>query len=92
MCLPACGFLTPCTCACLLPCSPAGTYSAEGDETCTACPVGQYNPLEGLADQTSITGIPCVLCAEGSMPMSDEGLTAGVATPATERSTFCDAW
>ena len=54
--------------------------------------MGQYNPLEGLADQTSITGIPCVLCAEGSMPMSDEGLTAGVATPATERSTFCDAW
>ena len=54
--------------------------------------MGQYNPLEGLADQTSITGIPCVLCAEGSMPMSDEGLTASVGTPATERSTFCDAW
>ena len=80
-----------------LPCSPAGTYSAEGDATCTACPLGQYSPSEGLADQSSITGFKCVKCAVGSMPLIQANVdpaTSGAGTGATptEGATFCDAW
>ena len=53
----------------------------------------QYNPLDGLADQTGITGINCIRCAEGSMPLSDVNAVAGP-DPALvgTGSTFCDAW
>ncbi|KAL4420791.1 hypothetical protein ABPG75_010447 [Micractinium tetrahymenae] len=53
---------------------PAGYYSASGDKTCTPCPIGQHSPVEGLADQSTITGFKCVACPTGSM-----ALVAGVA-------------
>ncbi|KAL4447453.1 hypothetical protein ABPG75_004672 [Micractinium tetrahymenae] len=78
------------------PC-PAGSFSAEGDATCTLCPAGQYSPSEGLANQSSITGIPCIKCAEGSMPLkegNEDPATggAGLDALATTGSTYCDAW
>jgi len=76
-------------------CSDAGKYSAEGGD-CQPCPVGQYAPSPGLPDQTSITGIPCIKCAAGSMPRLDSGVfeenTASAIANPTEGSTFCDAW
>lgn len=50
----------------------------------------QYNPSEGLADQSSITGFNCVKCAEGSMPLLNSP-AAAVDALVEEGSTFCDA-
>ena len=81
-----------------LACSPAGTYSAEGDAACTPCPPGEYNPLEGLADQFDITGFNCVVCAEGSVALSGADDTPADAPESTDEgplptgATFCDAW
>lgn len=76
-------------------CSPAGTYSGEGATECTLCPAGQYNPLEGLPDQTDITGVPCILCAEGSVALTLDGNgddTALSTDPLVPGATYCEAW
>lgn len=93
-----CPHLHPCPCPCpALPCSPAGTFSAEGDAACTPCPLGEYSPSAGLADQSSITGFNCVKCAVGSMPLSSSTVDpatggAGLGATPTVGATFCDAW
>ena len=80
------------------PC-PEGTYSAEGDATCTACPAGEYNPLQGLADQFEITGFHCVVCAEGSVALNTAKIADALASvgelgenPLEIGATVCDAW
>ncbi len=85
--------------ALFLACSDPGYFSAEGDAQCTLCPLGQYNPLPGLPDQSGITGFNCIKCAEGSMPLSagkeDPNTTplgAGTGATPAEGATFCDAW
>ncbi|PSC75061.1 peptidyl-prolyl cis-trans cyclophilin-type [Micractinium conductrix] len=73
---------------------PAGTYSGEGATECTLCPAGQYNPLEGLPDQTDITGVPCILCAEGSVALTLDGNgddTALSTDPLVPGATYCEA-
>ena len=79
-----------------LVCSPAGTYSGVGARgSCTVCPAGQYNPSEGLGDQTLVgSAINCLACPAGSLALSDVSKTAEVAVLAdlTTGSTFCDAW
>ncbi|PSC75144.1 serine threonine [Micractinium conductrix] len=79
------------------PC-PEGTYSAEGDATCTACPAGEYNPLQGLADQFEITGFHCVVCAEGSVALNTAKIADALASvgelgenPLEIGATVCDA-
>jgi len=76
--------------------SPAGTYSAIGARgSCTVCPAGQYNPSEGLGDQTLVgSAINCLACPAGSLALSDVSKTAAAAVLAdlTTGSTFCDAW
>ena len=87
--------MLPCLLAVLL-CSPAGTYSGVGAlGSCTACPAGQYNPSEGLGDQSLVgSSIKCLACSAGSLALSDITLTAttAVADNLTTGSTFCDAW
>jgi hypothetical protein len=80
----------------LLVCSPVGTYSAEGARgSCTACPAGQYNPSEGLGDQTLVgSSLKCLACPAGSLALSNVNLAAAdaVADDLTTGATFCDAW
>ena len=72
-------------------CSPAGTFSGEGAAQCQPCPAGQYNPLDGLPDQTSIPGIPCIACAVGSMALR-AGETASTEADELDGAVLCDAW
>ena len=74
-------------------CSPAGFYSAEGAlGSCTACPAGQYNPSEGLGDQTLVGSLlKCLACPAGSLALTGSASASITASP-TGGSTFCDAW
>ena len=95
-CLPAC--LVPSS-ACLPLCSPKGTYSgvgAWGVEACNACPAGQFNPSDGLGDQTLAgSTLKCLACPIGSLPLNTVGQTTSSITTTTSTITgafFCDAW
>lgn len=88
-CLPA-GLTSPAHPPATPGCSPAGTFSSEGDRVCTPCPIGQYNSLPGLPNQAGNTGLNCVACAAGSMPLVSG--TAGTGSVPAVGSTFCDAW
>ena len=92
-----CSPALPCWLALLLR-SPVGTYSGTGARdlaSCTACPVGQYNPSQGLGDRTLVgSPINCLACPTGSLALKGD-LTADIATDQsnlTTGSTFCDAW
>lgn len=66
-----------------------GTYSAAGASSCTACPIGQYSPTTGLAEQTTGT-IKCLVCPAGSLALR-EGQTTTI-TALTDTAVTCDAW
>lgn len=80
-----------------------GEFSGEGQIACTPCPIGQHSPSEGLPDQTSISGLNCLACAEGSValgnwlagPYLGDPQTAELVTDPADLRTgayFCEAW
>ncbi|KAL4420805.1 hypothetical protein ABPG75_010461 [Micractinium tetrahymenae] len=53
-----------------------GTYSAANSSSCTACPVGQFSDIFGLAEQSSGAAQPkCFTCPTGYVPKDASGAT-----------------
>lgn len=73
-------------------CSAEGKYSGPGATSCDACPVGEYSPSTGLADQQlSGSALHCLACPKGSLALS--GIQAATTSVTlTTGATFCDAW
>lgn len=70
---------------------PAGYYSGVGASVCVACPIGQYAPSTGLADQTLFNStLNCLACPRGSLALSGSQ-TATNGTTLAIAATFCDS-